>query len=989
MKIFVSLTCLLLLFNTLSAQVANYTVCENCWNPDSLGNHRAVVAVDAKAEAVKVAIPWRRRDANPQDKQIIVQNERGETISNVSRGLITREAGEIYFEPNAGIGNYFVYYMKYNTIGRSNYPTVVYPPFKSTATEAWLAKIKGAKQAKLTEIQSIDELNSFYPMEVIAFQSEVTDLLKKHPEKNYLIFPEDRLHPIIMYSDLPARWIKNGIQTKFLAEAARGENLAYQLGLFAARQNVSNVKVTFSDLKSTNGDAILSSLMSCLNTSGVGWDGQPFSKVVDVAKGNVQALWCLIDIPTDAKAGTYIGTATVSVDNNTPTTIAIQINVKNELLADHGVVEPWKQTRLTWLNSTLAMNNDVIAPYTPLIVKDRTISLLGRELTLNAYGLPAQIKSYFDPKMTSLVRDGKPLLNKEMLFRISINESEAISWKNNNVRFTEQTPGLVKWETTNESADLIMKVEGQIESDGFVAYAITLTAKHDLKVDDARLDIPMNKAATPYFMGLGERGGYRPASIAWKWDVATKNQDGGWIGDVNGGINFSLRAENYSRPLNTNFYLQKPLHLPPSWGNEGKGGITIEDAGDQTLLRAYSGAREMKQGDVLHYDFNLLITPFHTLDTDFQWKTRFYHKFSPVDTILKNKASVVNIHHANEINPYINYPFIRWKEMKTYIDEAHSKNLNVKIYNTIRELSNRAYETFPMRSLGTEIYSPGKGGGFSWLQEHVGENYIAAWFVPELKDAAIINSGMSRWHNYYVEGMSWLVKNVGIDGIYLDDVAFDRTTMKRIRKVLVSERGPGIVDLHSANQFNQRDGFNNSANLYMEHFPYLNRLWFGEYFDYDMDPDFWLVEVSGIPFGLMGEMLEKGGNKWRGMVYGMTNRLPWGDNDPSQIWKFWDEFGMQDTEMIGYWVDNNPVQTNNEKVKATLYKKNGALLIAIASWADTDVSVTLNIDWKMLGVKPTAIMKIPSIEDYQQERTMKIKEPILIPKGKGFLIVIK
>jgi hypothetical protein len=89
-----------------------------------------------------------------------------------------------------------------------------------------------------------------------------------------------------------------------------------------------------------------------------------------------------------------------------------------------------------------------------------------------------------------------------------------------------------------------------------------------------------------------------------------------------------------------------------------------------------------------------------------------------------------------------------------------------------------------MRSLGHEIYSTGKGGGYSWLQEHLGDDYIAAWYVPEIKDAAIVNSGMSRWHNYYVEGMNWLVQNVGIDGIYLDDVAFDRITMKRIKRVL-------------------------------------------------------------------------------------------------------------------------------------------------------------------------------------------------------------
>ena len=60
--------------------------------------------------------------------------------------------------------------------------------------------------------------------------------------------------------------------------------------------------------------------------------------------------------------------------------------------------------------------------------------------------------------------------------------------------------------------------------------------------------------------------------------------------------------------------------------------------------------------------------------------------------------------------------------------------MKVKIYNTIRELSNRAVEIFALRSLGEEIFSPGPGGGYSWLQEHLGSNYIAAWFVPRLKE---------------------------------------------------------------------------------------------------------------------------------------------------------------------------------------------------------------------------------------------------------------
>jgi len=59
--------------------------------------------------------------------------------------------------------------------------------------------------------------------------------------------------------------------------------------------------------------------------------------------------------------------------------------------------------------------------------------------------------------------------------------------------------------------------------------------------------------------------------------------------------------------------------------------------------------------------------------------------------------------------------------------------------------------------------------------------------------------------------MNWLVQNVGIDGIYLDDVAFDRVTMKRVKRVLTKDGLQGIIDLHSANQYNKSDGFNIAA----------------------------------------------------------------------------------------------------------------------------------------------------------------------------------
>jgi hypothetical protein len=649
-------------------------------------------------------------------------------------------------------------------------------------------------------------------------------------------------------------------------------------------------------------------------------------------------------------------------------------------------------TRLKWLDSTLAQGNDVIAPYTPLEVSGASVDLLGRRVTLGRMGLPAEIVTFFTSEMTAIGDAPTPVLAAPMRLVAEDRLGTPLAWQGGEPRIVAHEPGAVRWSASAAAGDLDAAVAGSIEFDGFAALQIALTARRAVALHDVRLEIPYTPAAATYMMGLGRKGGVRPPSYDWAWDVATRNQDGAWLGGVSAGLAFSLRGDNYVRPLNTNFYLAKPLNLPPSWGNDGKGGVAIAETGGAVLVRAFSGPRVMAAGETQRFDLTLIVTPFHPLATDAQWRTRFYHRFAPLDEVAATGATVVNVHHATAINPWINYPFIAWREMKAYVDEAHARGLEVKIYNTVRELSNRAYELFALRSLGREVFSPGPGGGWSWLQEHLGDDYIPAWFVPELEDAAVINSGMSRWHNYYVEGMRWLAENVGIDGVYLDDVAFDRTTMKRIKRVLTAEGRPGIIDLHSANQFNPRDGFVNSALLYLEHFPYLDRLWFGEYFDYEgSPPDFFLVEVSGIPFGLMGEMLQGGGNPWRGMVYGMTNRMPWSDNaDPRPLWRAWDAFGMAGTRMLGYWSPSCPVRTGRADVPATVYAKDGAALVALASWAEADTEVRLAVDWRALGIDPdAATITAPGIAGFQPARTFAAGDAIPVAKGRGWLLELR
>ena len=929
---------------------------------------------------------------NPEAKNLIVVDAAtGERITNVCRFTIDREQGEVVFQPQTVPGEYYIYYLKNVMSGSPYYPTVNYPAFENTASADWVKKNKlsGKKApalpaAKVVQFQAINELNSFYPMEVIATSNETARLLKEHPGEKYILFTEDRKFPIRMTTDIPYKWIADNRHDFFNGQADKGEYYVFQLGVWAARSNVENLHVDFSALTNkATGEQIPASSFTCFNTEGTDVTGTVFEKNCSVDKGKVQALWVGTQLPEHLSAGTYQGTVTVSAANAESKTVQVSLNVSENVIANHGDNEPWRHSRLRWLNSQIGFDDEVIAPYTPLVMKDKTISCLGREIKLSDLGLPEHITSYFKETMTGIGTNGRSVLAAPMELA-----ADGGAWENLNFEITKHKQGAIAWKALNQNSRFLMDLEGEMESDGNIAYKVTLVAREDASVEDVALRTHLASGVGRYMMGLGEKGGYCPNDLRWKWDVE-KNQDAVWVGDVNAGIQIRLYDNKYERPLNTNFYHQKPLHMPVSWCNAGNGGIDIHNAADGTRINAYSGKRSVKKGDRLYYYFNLALTPFRPIDTDKQWRERYHHNYEFLDGIQKRGANVINIHHANAINPFINYPFLRTKEMKAYIDGAHARDMKVKIYNTVRELSNSCVEMFALRSLGNEIFSEGPGGGFSWLQEHLDQNYIGAWFVPGLKDAAIVNSGISRWHNYYLEGLDWLMKNVGIDGLYIDDLAFDRMTMKRIRKVMNRTNPGAMIDLHSANQYNPKDGFANSANLYLEHFPYLDRLWFGEYFNYDFPPEFWLVEVSGIPYGLMGEMLEGGGNPWRGMLYGMTGRSPRVDNGP--LWKLWDSFGMQNSEMIGYWVKDNPVKTGSEKTLATVYSHMGdKALISLATWEDTDAKVKLSIDWAKLGLDPSKVtLHAPAIENFQQETTWKPGDEIVVPKGKCLLIIAK
>jgi hypothetical protein len=122
----------------------------------------------------------------------------------------------------------------------------------------------------------------------------------------------------------------------------------------------------------------------------------------------------------------------------------------------------------------------------------------------------------------------------------------------------------------------------------------------------------------------------------------------------------------------------------------------------------------------------------------------------------------------------------------------------------------------------------------------------------------------------------------------------------------------------------------------------------------------------------------------------MTNRLPWSGQNPTRIWKVWDEFGIEEARMIGYWSADCPVKTDNQNVLATAYVKKGRVLISLASWADEPVKCRLWIDWRALGMNgQDARLHAPEIADFQPEATFRPDDPIPVEPGRGWLLELK
>ncbi|MEI6501478.1 MAG: glycoside hydrolase domain-containing protein [Armatimonadota bacterium] len=451
-----------------------YTVAS--WKAEGLGNHRVRLWVEGKAEAVWAHIEWRRRDLTPEKLEtIVVEAASGKRVTNVVRADVNREFGDVVFEAPAA-GEYFVYFMPYTEsfvnwnfqtryLAPDTKPDPVWVERNGLAAATLAQRLQSFPQAKVLAIQARSEFDRFDPMEVIATATETEELIAQHSGEPYLLFAEDRRYPVRMTDDLPLRWIRKGISSDFSGTAQRGEYYVFQVGVYAAREAIAEVKLAYSDLRTASGKAIPASAFHCINLGGTDWLGRVAKKTVAVPRGKVQALWIGVQVPADATAAEYAGTITVKAQGAPDRKLGLRLTVSPEVIADHGDNDLWRMSRLRWLDSTIGLDEEVAAPYTPLKVNGETLSCLGRELQFKADGLPQSVKS-----------NGREVLAAPATFtmrRADLGEAASVVRP---AAVTHKAPGVVTLKGQGSHGFLTYETATKMEADGYLTVATTVTA---------------------------------------------------------------------------------------------------------------------------------------------------------------------------------------------------------------------------------------------------------------------------------------------------------------------------------------------------------------------------------------------------------------------------------------------------------------------------------------------------------------------------------
>lgn len=616
--------------------------------------------------AVYARLPWARHDAAPNATAIVVLSSATSlAVPRCTRTSATSEAGEIVFSASDGPGLYHAYYMPFTTCeygaceygASANYAREVQPR-SCNDSSAWI--VGAQTNATVGDLQSRTAFDAWTEMELAATAAQTDALLREYAAPDgVLLVAEDRSKPVRMVRHLPQLWSSRQEPGHLEGDARPGEAYTFQLALYASRRNVTVSHVSYSSELQALSPV-------CMNLEGSDYWGRPYvpsAAARTVPAGEVRSFYIAGVIPNSTSGPhTIHGTATLVSADGAQYAATVSIAVSGSRIPTGGDDDIWRNTRVQWLNSQLGLGGGALPPpFTPVDIGSgsaaSTVALLGKSVTVGENGMLAHVNVASDPNAPGRATAA---LAAPVRFDILIGGKQA--------QATVAQPAKVKADAHSRSASWESKwtvasaagsavsahVSASLDFSGYADFVVTLNVSEAQASVGVELVVPMAVENTHFALGLSRPGGllstwftnksgcccdtprcdttctldpsrscpqreaprgccpndqaHDPSTATqWKWD-GVNGDNALWLGSSKAGLRLFPKGDEDLWQAGVPFDGRSTPPDPPSWSNNGKGGIRVHSNGTAV---AYTGDRMMGAGDSLVFRFSLMVTLAH------------------------------------------------------------------------------------------------------------------------------------------------------------------------------------------------------------------------------------------------------------------------------------------------------------------------------------------------------------------------------------------
>ncbi|MBQ7256582.1 MAG: hypothetical protein IJS60_02695 [Abditibacteriota bacterium] len=614
-------------------------------------------------------------------------------------------------------------------------------------------------------------------------------------------------------------------------------------------------------------------------------------------------------------------------------------------------------------------------PWTPLVVKDNSISCTDRTYTIGSDGLFSSI--------TSL---GEELLYNPMSFVIDI-EKQVLSMSNaeiperfssEGVKIVSKKTGCVHWTCNNKGERLDYKVTGKIEFDGYSELTVEFIPKSSVTVKSLQYLIDYrNECATLFH--------YFPKVPVWYGGVNVTKLNAGsvpnewrsehipfvWIGNEDKGLQWLTETDE-------NWFISDETKAINIFSNKDK----YKD----TVLQLNIIDIPTKFDKPWSYTFSFHASPVRPLSND-RYKIRYAHAGGLLDVIkgccndqydfwgLKGYTD----YGANTIDSFAwtelwGYPMPAWEDnaimLRASRDMTKSRNMKFFVSNLFL-LSDKAPE---FKNYFDEIKVVDKNA------------YTCPGWWDDTLYAVCQNS---KWVDFQLKGYKDCLTEYNLDGIYSDSTTtigycanqkhgcgyIDREGnlkptvryravreyMKRVYKLFEDMKKPMIFVAHTSASIYLPTSSFVTFNLDTEHMVPIKR-------PFRIPLDAFRAEFMGRNFGVPGLVMsyengsikdqpdapfENGVSREEMFAIAIVHdtEYTWDHYISSYMWKAQDDFGMDDVTFLPYWKNNGWTYPEGVYVSAYTKPNSNKMLLCVSNLSENSIEGNIDLGRKITSFK--------------------------------------